>query len=180
MLNQFTTRPALSVFMLLLFLSLVFFLIRAAPPIIRKVRQSSSGERSKRVRRGSRRERVERTSADDVRVPRDAKFALWGCLILAPLVLALTPKKPDAELVHEEVVTVEVVAVDPPKNVYVDLKEVESGAVHNRIYLSRHFNSWERKLAVGRRVTVKKQTWLRLDNQQHFVQWPDLREKLEG
>lgn len=179
MLNQFTTRPVLSVSMLFLFLCLVYLVIRALPTLARQVRQLYRIESSTRVGRRGRRER-NAPNASEVRMPRDAKYALWASVLLALVALILTPKKPDAELLHEEVVEVEVVAVDPPKNVYVDLKEVGSGTTHSRIYLSRHFNSWERKLAVGRRLTVKKQTWLRLDNQQHFVQWPDLREKLEG
>lgn len=180
MLNQFTTRPVLSVSMLFLFLCLAYLLIRALPALARQVRQLYRSESSTRGDRSARRERKARNTTAEVRMPRDAKYALWASVLLALVVLILTPKTPDAELIHEEVVTVEVVAVDPPKNVYVDLKEVESGTTHSRIYLSRYFNSWERKLAVGRRLQVKKQTWLRLDNQQHFVQWPDLREKLEG
>lgn len=50
----------------------------------------------------------------------------------------------------------EITHVNPPKHVYVDLKETSTGKVYSHIYVSKHMNDWREKLWVGRKITLTR------------------------
>lgn len=80
--------------------------------------------------------------------------------------------------VKTEIRTYEILDVDPPKHVYVDLKDIETGQRHNRVFVSKHFNNWREKLIIGRKVQVRRSTYK--DSKGQFIEFNGLREDLDN
>lgn len=70
-----------------------------------------------------------------------------GCEAHVPDPLLSTKKK-----------TYEIVKINQPKHFYVDVKEVDTGYVYKRQYVSKHCNSW-RKLKIGSRWHFEEKTY---------------------
>lgn len=50
------------------------------------------------------------------------------------------------------------VAKDPPKHFYVDLKDNQTGEVLNRVYVSKHCNSHNNTAIIGKTYTLTSET----------------------
>ena len=53
----------------------------------------------------------------------------------------------------------EIVKVNPPKHVYVDVKNLDTGTIYRGVYVSKHFNDYREKLRVGRKVVLRRILW---------------------
>lgn len=60
------------------------------------------------------------------------------CLITV-LVMACAP---NYENYDKKVVNMRILSVDPPKHVYVDLVNEQTGEIWNHVYVSKHCNNW--------------------------------------
>lgn len=103
-------------------------------------------------------------------------LALFTIVIFA--LTALLFNRPESRLINSETKMYEITHVDPPKHVYVDLKDVESGHIHSRVHVSKHFNNWREKLIAGRKLKLTRENRMRGDHD--YVEWKDLRLLLEG
>lgn len=62
---------------------------------------------------------------------------------LTAIVLGLAAcGEPEVELSRSEQVY-EVMAINPPKHFYVDLKNIKTGVVNEHVYISKHCNVWK-------------------------------------
>jgi hypothetical protein len=52
----------------------------------------------------------------------------------------------------------EIVSLDPPKHVYVDLKRVADGRVFTHVYVSKHLNNWG-NVRIGSVITLNRYTY---------------------
>lgn len=84
-----------------------------------------------------------------------------------------------AVVIETKMVEVEMLDIDPPKHVYIDLRDLSTGIVWKREYVSKHFNDW-RKLEKGKPFLATRVT-RKLVNQGDKIEvdWQDLRSGLE-
>lgn len=77
-------------------------------------------------------------------------------------------------LIEEKLVEVEMLDIDPPKHVYIDLRDLSTGKVWKHEYVSKHFNDW-RKLEKGKPFLATRVT-RRMVNQDNKIEvdWQDL------
>lgn len=92
--------------------------------------------------------------------------AVFAFLLLATVVFALhsvyVESVEDAKhikLEKSESRMFELIKVDPPKRFYVDLKDVETGEVTTRLYVSRRCYNWRQTAVVGNNYRVRVETY---------------------
>lgn len=76
------------------------------------------------------------------------------------MVLGLTacgPSQPESTFVNRVTGEFVVTHAKPPKRFYVSLRDVDTGAVYNRLYVSKRCHKW-RKLRVGAVIRLPKET----------------------
>jgi len=54
----------------------------------------------------------------------------------------------------------QVVKIDPPKHLYLDLKGVKSGILVKDVYVSKHFHEWDKILKLGKQFKLTRQEWI--------------------
>ncbi len=52
----------------------------------------------------------------------------------------------------------EIINLDPPKHVYVDLKRMSDGRVFTHVYVSKHLNNWE-NVRIGTVIALNRYTY---------------------
>lgn len=73
-------------------------------------------------------------------------------ILLLATISALTEcyKPTPIEITSKEYKTYSVTKIYRPKHFYVDLKDIKSGKVHKKVYISKHCNEWRKlKLVVN-------------------------------
>lgn len=85
-------------------------------------------------------------------------------IILLATISALTAcyKPTPIEITSQEYKTYSVTKIYPPKHFYVDLKDLKSGRVHKKVYISKHCNEW-RKLKIGSQWSLTEVDYKRGD-----------------
>ena len=84
-----------------------------------------------------------------------------GLALLALASLVGCGMRPDQEtkLVSSSQKTFTILEIDPPKHVYVDLKD-EKGQVYKHVYVSKHCNNW-RQIVLGSTVALTVNQYVR-------------------
>lgn len=63
------------------------------------------------------------------------------------------------KLGKSEVRNFELLKVNPPKHFYVDIKDLETGEIKVKVYVSKHCNSWRETAIVGRVYQIVVETY---------------------
>lgn len=61
----------------------------------------------------------------------------------------------NTKLIKSEVGQFEIVGVNPPKHVYIDLKNLTTGEITKKVYVSKHFGDWKSKVFEGRVIKLR-------------------------
>lgn len=92
--------------------------------------------------------------------------ALVATISSLVLLTACNPLVP-TEKISSETKSFTILAIDPPKHVYVDLKD-ENGQEYKHVYVSKHCNSW-RKIVIGSKIDLEvaqykkgEETWSKI------------------
>ena len=91
-----------------------------------------------------------------------ARPATAAALAATALTAALTLTACGAEEIHSVEKTYEITAIDPPKRFYVSVRDVETGEVSEKIYVSKRCSSWQ-KLEIGSQWTFQEKTYRKDD-----------------
>jgi hypothetical protein len=98
-----------------------------------------------------------------------------GLIILVALVISIfglfghtiwsTQRRIKEDALHiklekSEVRSFELVAVNPPKHFYVDIKDMVTGRTHRHVYVSKHCNNWVKTAVVGKVYRIVTETYL--------------------
>lgn len=75
---------------------------------------------------------------------------------------------PPDKLVGREYRQYELMELDPPKHVYITIKDVKTGYVWQRLYVSKHCNSW-RDIPVGSVWGFELATYEKADGSRYSV-----------
>lgn len=65
-----------------------------------------------------------------------------GVLVAFTFLLSGCEQQETAKQVSREYRQYELIHLDPPKHVYIDIKDVKTGVVWKRLYVSKHCNQW--------------------------------------
>lgn len=92
--------------------------------------------------------------------------AVVATLISAVILSGCNPLVP-TEKISSEQKSFTILAIDPPKHVYVDLKD-ENGQEYKHVYVSKHCNKW-RTIVIGSKINLEvaqykkgEETWSKI------------------
>jgi hypothetical protein len=77
------------------------------------------------------------------------------------------------EYVSQDVVEVELIAVNPPKHMYVDFREVKTGEIFRNVRVAKRCWTWREKAIIGQHYTFNKAVW-RTPSGHGGVEWNGL------
>lgn len=102
-------------------------------------------------------------------------MALTIIFALSAMAYLLLREKPKLVSTVKEIH--EIVKIDPPKHLYLDLKGVKSGILVRNVYISKYFHEWNKILKVGKQFKLTRQEWI-LDGVTSY-EFPNLHKELK-